>query len=217
MADFLYLTLSDYVQHKHTPQEPEALEFYAGIDRQIGRLLELGAVLGATADHGMNGKTSPNGEPNVLYLGSLLREKFGTGIAVICPITDPYVLHHGALGGFVYVHLEDTSRAEEIARWILEIPGVTEVYSREPAAEKLELPADRIGDLVVMCASDYVLGRTPEDHDLSLLGDVLRSHGGRSEEMVPMLLSQMPSPEHVERSDTRSFDIFEFLCSGDAP
>ena len=213
LADFLYLTLSDYVQHKHAPREPEALEFYAGIDARLRRYLDAGAVVGVTADHGMNGKTGPRG-PNVIYLESALREQFGGGFSVVCTITDPYVVHHGALGGFVCVHLEQPSRAAEVARFAAEIDGVSEVYDRELAARKLEMPADRIGDLVVMADRGHVLGRTPEHHDLSQLGGVLRSHGSRYEEIVPMLLSEPPSDQHRRQleCDPRSFDLFEFLC-----
>src|SRR5262245_6858560 len=104
LANFLYLSTTDYIRHKYAPERRESLDFYAGIDRELGRLVELGATVGATADHGMNAKQKPNGEPNVIYLESLLVEKFGKGFRVILPITDPYVVHHGALGSFAVVH-----------------------------------------------------------------------------------------------------------------
>src|SRR6185295_3973570 len=100
----LYLSTTDFIQHKFTPTDREALDFYAGIDQQLGRLMQLGAVIGFTADHGMNAKQKADGSPNVLYLESLLDEKFGNGFRVILPITDPYVVHHGALGSFAVVH-----------------------------------------------------------------------------------------------------------------
>ena len=212
-ADFLYLTLSDYVQHKHTPDEPEALEFYAGIDSVIGRCLDAGARVGITADHGMNGKTTA-GKPNVVFVEDELRAAFGAGIRVICTITDPYVVHHGALGGFVVVHLEDPSRADAICRHCLTLPGVAEALPREAAAAKLELPADRLGDLVVLSTRNWVLGRSAEHHDLAMLGGVLRSHGSRYEEIVPLILSE-PMPQSQQEnawSDLRSFDLFPLLC-----
>jgi phosphonoacetate hydrolase len=104
-ADFLYLSTTDYMQHKFAPEAPEALDFYAGMDEQLGRLLELGALVGVTADHGMNAKQRPDGSPNVIYLESTLENEFGPGFRVILPITDPYVVHHGALGSFAQVHL----------------------------------------------------------------------------------------------------------------
>lgn len=215
-ADFLYLTLSDYVQHKHAPHETEALDFYAGIDAVVGRCLDAGAVLGITADHGMNGKTNEE-RPNIIFLEEKLSQQFGPGNRVICTITDPYVVHHGALGGFVTIHLADPSQAEEIGKWCLQLPGIAEVHGRQQAAWKLELPEDRIGDLVVLATRDFVIGRTSEDHDLSLLGNVLRSHGSRYEEMVPLLTSTPLNPGHLAyaQGDPRSFDLFRFLCPAD--
>ena len=101
--------------------------------------------------------------------------EFGEGNKVICPITDPYVVHHGALGSYVTVHLLESGRATEIAGWIRGLQGVTEVLEKSEAAALLELPADRIGDLVVMSAADTVLGRSPGHHDLSQLDRPLLS------------------------------------------
>lgn len=215
-ADFLYLTLSDYVQHKHAPDEEEAIAFYAAMDERIARYLAAGAAVGLTADHGMNGKTSVGGEHRVIWLQSEMDGAHGDGAGrVILPITDPYVVHHGALGGFGVIHLSDPSRSAEVAAWALGLPGVTEAYTRPVAAEKLELPADRIGDVVVLAARDHVIGKSPQDHDLSLLGGRLRSHGGRYEEMVPLVLSTPLSADQRAwvQGDPRSFDLFALLCS----
>jgi phosphonoacetate hydrolase len=217
LADFCYLTTTDYIQHKHAPAEPEALDFCAGLDREIGRLLDLGAVVGITADHGMNGKCDARGNPRVIHLETLLTERFGPGFRVICPITDPYVAHHGALGSAVTVYLPRGADPLAVARWVLELDGVTEVHDRESAARKLELPADRIGDLFVLSGRDWVIGRTPTHHDLSQLGGrPLRSHGGRYEEMVPLLLSEPLRGEYLARAagDPRNFDVFDFTCNG---
>jgi phosphonoacetate hydrolase len=215
-ADFLYLSTTDYIQHGFAPDEAGALEFYAGIDQQIGRLLELGAVIGVTADHGMNAKQTADGAPNVVYLESELVQAFEAEFRVILPITDPYVAHHGALGSFAWVHLPEGMDSFKIARWLCERAGITEVLGRAAAARKLQLPADRIGDLAVLAGRDTVLGRTPEHHDLSALHGGLRSHGGRYEEMVPFLLSQPLKPAFRARAmaDVRNFDIFDFTCNG---
>jgi phosphonoacetate hydrolase len=217
-ADFLYLSLTDYIQHKHAPETPQALDFLEALDRQIGRLLDLGAVVGATADHGMNAKNTEDGRPRVIYLQSLLDERFGRGHRVVCPITDPYVKHHGGLGSLVCVHVDAAKPVEEVAGWIDELAGITEVHCRAKAARKLELPPDRIGDLVVLSGRDVVIGQTPQDHDLSLLEGGLRSHGGRYEDMVPMLLSEPLNGGYRCRAacDPRNFDIFEFTCNGGA-
>lgn len=215
-ADFCYLTLTDYMQHKYAPEAPEALDFYAGIDEQIGRLRELGCVVAATADHGMNAKCNADGQPNVIYLETELQQQFGRGITVICPITDPYVVHHGALGSAVTVYLPSRLDTNDVANWILSLDGVAEIYTRAMAVKKLELPADRIGDLFVLSSRDFVIGRTPAHHDLSQLAGRLRSHGGRYEEMVPLLLSHPLNQEYYLKSqgDPRNFEIFDFVCNG---
>ena len=95
------------------------------------------------------------------------------------------------------------------------LPGVTEVYGRN-AAEKLELPADRLGEMVALSGRNVVLGRTPEWHDLKALEGGLRSHGGRYEEMVPLLFSHPLRPEYAARvaGDPRNFDVFDFTVNG---
>ena len=215
-ADFLYLSLTDYMQHKYAPEAPESREFYRGIDTEVGRLLDFGSVLGITADHGMNAKCNAAGEPNVIFLETELAREFGEGCRVICPITDPYVVHHGALGSAVTVYLPDGVDERAVVDWIAALDGVTEVHTRESAMAKLELPGDRIGDLFVLSARDWVIGRTPEHHDLSKLEDTLRSHGGRYEEMVPFLISEPLKAGYaaLAKGDPRNFDIFDFVCNG---
>jgi len=178
--------------------------------------LELGATLGITADHGMNAKCKPDGSPNVIYLETLLRETFKLEFKVILPITDPYVLHHGALGSFAVVHAPSTASFEKVAKWLLNLPGITEVHDRATAAAKLELPTDRIGDLIVLSGRDTVIGRTPAHHDLKAVASGLRSHGGRYEEMVPFIISEPLNDEYTVRAaaDPRNFDIFDFACNG---
>jgi phosphonoacetate hydrolase len=220
LADFLYLSTTDFMQHKFVPEAPEALEFYAGIDQLTGRLLSLGAIVGVTADHGMNSKQKADGSPNVIYLETELNARFGPGFRVILPITDPYVVHHGALGSFAQVHLPQTPRPgldpATVISWLLSLPGITEAHDRATAARLMELPPDRMGDLVVCSGRDVVLGRTTEYHDLKAIEGGLRSHGGRFEEMVPFLLSEPLKPDYAARSraDVRNFDIFDFTCNG---
>ena len=66
--DVMYLSTTDYVQHKHAPGDPDANRFYAMLDRYLARLDALGAVVGVTADHGMNAKTRLDASPNVIFL-----------------------------------------------------------------------------------------------------------------------------------------------------
>jgi phosphonoacetate hydrolase len=217
LADFLYLSLTDYMQHTYAPDAEESLAFYEAMDAEIGKLLQLGAIVGATADHGMNAKAKTDGSPNVLFVEDMLEEQFGeNGFRVICPITDPYVKHHGALGSYVVVHTGDHSNAGEIKNWLAVQPGITEVYDKATAVRVLEQPEDRIGDLVVLSARDVVLGRRPQYHDLSALDGTLRSHGGRYEEMVPMVISHPLNKTYKMKAagDPRNFDIFDFTING---
>jgi phosphonoacetate hydrolase len=216
LADFLYLSTTDYMQHKFAPDDPESLDFYASLDTEIGNLLQQGALIGITADHGMNAKQLPDGSPNVIYLQSELETEFGHGFRVILPITDPYVAHHGALGSFAQVHLPGQVDGRKVRDWILRRPGVTECHDRETAVRLMELPEDRTGDLVVASGRNVVLGRTAQDHDLSALAGGLRSHGGRYEEMVPLIFSHPINAEFAPllAGDVRNFDIFEITCNG---
>lgn len=217
LADFLYLSLTDYMQHTYSPEVEESLAFYEAMDKEIGKLLDLGAIVGATADHGMNAKVKKDGSPNVLFVEDMLEAQFGgNGFRVICPITDPYVKHHGALGSYVVVHLGDTSRINEIKNWLSVQPGITEVYDKATAVRVLEQPEDRTGDLVVLAGRDVVVGRRPKYHDLSALDGTLRSHGGRYEEMVPMIISHPLNAIYKMKAagDPRNFDIFDFTING---
>ncbi len=216
MADFLYLSLTDYMQHTYAPDAEESLAFYEAMDIQLGKLLKLGAIIGATADHGMNAKVKADGTPNVLFIETILSEKFGSGFRVICPITDPYVKHHGALGSYVVVHVSDQSKIESVKKWLQLQPGITEVYDKETAVRILEQPEDRIGDLVVLSARDVVVGRTMAHHDLKALDGTLRSHGGRYEEMVPFIISQPLNKAYKMRAsgDPRNFEVFDFTVNG---
>lgn len=215
LADFLYLSLTDYIQHKHAADDPVAIDFIAALDEEIGRLLALGAVVGLTADHGMNAKQTPAGAPNVIYLEGLLAAKLGPGSKVILPITDPYVKHHGALGSFAVIHLAQASQLEAARQLLAATRGISEVHDKASAVAHLELPADRIGDLCVLSTRDVVLGTRPELHDLTAVASGLRSHGGRYEEMVPFLVSEPLSASHARRvrGDLRNFEIFELTVN----
>ena len=219
ISDFLYLSLTDYMQHTYAQDTEESLAFYEAMDTEFGNLLKVGAIIGATADHGMNAKVKPDGSPNVLFIETILTEKFGPGFRVICPITDPYVKHHGALGSYVVVHISDKSKIQVVKNWLSLQSGITEVYEKDLAVRILEQPEDRIGDLVVLSGRDVVVGRTPEHHDLKALDGTLRSHGGRYEEMVPFIISHPLNKQYRMRAggDPRNFDIFDFAINGTQP
>ena len=214
-ADLLYLTLSDYVQHKYAPGSKEADSFMSAIDRCIGRLVELGATVAVTGDHGMNDKSNDDGTPNVLFLEEELDRKYGKGFArVICPITDPFVRHHGALGSFVrvYVNKPDVDMTE-VLEFCRSFSQVELAMDGSTAAEKFEMPLDREGDIVVIATRHAVLGSRTEEHDLANLGDHrLRSHGGLSEQRIPLLRSS-PITGEVPKRDWRNYDVFDLALN----
>ncbi|MGD9617285.1 MAG: phosphonoacetate hydrolase [Alphaproteobacteria bacterium] len=197
-ADLLYLSLSDYVQHGHAPDEPEALDFHAALDARLARLEELGCTVALTADHGMNDKALPDDRPHVIFLEDVLNAQFGSGaVRVICPITDPFVRHHGALGSFVRVYRRGTVPLATLAQAVRALPGIDAVLTRDEAAALWELPRDREADLVATGDRNTVIGASAAEHDLSALaGHRLRSHGGAGEQTVPFLLLRPLSPEY---------------------
>jgi phosphonoacetate hydrolase len=213
-SDLMYLSLSDYVQHKYAPEQPEAIAFMRDVDQRIAQLLALGAVVGVVADHGMNDMATIDGKPKVLYLGDVLDAQYGSGATrTVCPITDPFVRHHGAMGGFVRVHLfAPDLLPETVAAFIRSLPGIALALPREEACRRFDLPEDREGDLVIIAEKGLALGARAEDHDLTqLAGERLRSHGGLAEQQVPFLLSHPLTPQHRAALDVpalRNFDIF---------
>jgi phosphonoacetate hydrolase len=215
--DVMYLSLTDYIQHKHAPGDPVADAFYQVLDRYWGRLADLGAVVGLTADHGMNGKHRPDGTPNVIYLEPLLAQCAPPEqTRVILPITDPYVVHHGALGSFATIYVREKALVPALRARLAAVPGIVYLGTRDEAAARFELPPDRIGDLVAVSAQDVVLGKSPAAHDLSLLKEPLRSHGGISEQRVPLVVSAPLHPDYRLPSRLRNFDIFDLVLNGAA-
>lgn len=206
--ELMYLSTTDYVQHKAAPGSEMANRFYAMFDAYVGKLDALGCTLVITADHGMNDKHLPNGEPDVVYLQSLMDEWYGKGtMRVILPITDPYVVHHGALGSFATVYLPEGVSQDEVAARICGIEGIALAVTAAEACERFELPADRIGDVVVISTRQKVIGTSPDRHDLSGLTEPLRSHGGITEQRVPMIANR---PISVPQGRIlRNFDVFD--------
>lgn len=211
--DLMYLSTTDYVQHKEAPGTPVANAFYAMIDRYMARLQAAGAVIGLTADHGMNAKFDAAGNPDVVYLQDVLDARLGTGLArVILPITDPYVVHHGALGSFATVYLAPSVSATAAAALVASLPGIDLALQRDDACARFELPPDRMGDLVVVSSRHVVIGTSVSRHDLSGLDAPLRSHGGISEQQVPLLVNRRLQGVPAD-TRLRNFDIFDLLLN----
>jgi phosphonoacetate hydrolase len=210
--DLLYVSLTDYVQHKQAPGGVLADCFYGRFDELLGEYLAEGFVVGVTADHGMNAK------PRILYLEEILIDAGISTARVVLPITDPYVVHHGALGSFAWVHVPaaDVPRARER---LTELAGIEEVYTREEAAVIYQHPLDRIGDLSVAADATTALGTAEAKHDLSHLADGLRSHGGRHEQIVPIIVSHPLQPTYAAwlASGIQNSDLHDVLLNGLVP
>lgn len=211
--DVMYLSTTDYIQHKHAPGTPGANDFYAMMDRYLGQLDAMGCVIALTADHGMNAKTGMDAKPDVIYLQDVLDEWTGPAACrVILPITDPYVVHHGALGSFATVYLPAGCDEAALIQRLAARRGIEGVYTRAQAAEHFELPPDRIGDLVIISERFTVLGTSAARHDLTALDVPLRSHGGVSEQRVPVILNRaIAEIDHQRR--WRNFDAFDLALN----
>ena len=215
----LYLSLTDYIQHKHAPDHPAALAFYAALDHRFARLEELGATVALTADHGMKDKCAEDGSYHIVYLQDLLDARFGAGgTKVICPITDAFVGHHGSLGGFVRVYCSGRVQPRAVAEFIRPLDGIEEALEREEAARRFDLPADVEGDVAVISTEDYCVGMGRADHDLAELhGERLRTHGGLSERDVPFIVSRPLNAGYRARAQSEQLmnhHVFDYAING---
>jgi len=186
----------------------------------LGQLVAMGANVAVTADHGMNDKSKPDGSPNVIFLQDVLDTALGEGrTKVILPITDPYVRHHGALGSYATVFIQDSRvLAIDVMKVLTKQQGIDMVMERYAAAKSFELPPDRIGDLIVSADRGTVLGGRRTEHDLSkLAGHRLRSHGGLSDRNTYLMFSRPLNDQYAAIANSRqlrNFDVFEFALNG---
>lgn len=213
--DVMYLTTTDYVQHKYAPDDEQAKSFYAMFDRYLGELDELGAAIVVTADHGMKPKHLADGSPAVIYVQDLLDQWLGKDAArVILPITDPYVVHHGALGSFATAYLPHGADEADIIARLKATEGMTHVLTRDEAVERFELPADRIGDIVMVSGENICIGTSEHRHDLAALNEPLRSHGGLTEQVVPFIVNRVL--DLPQAPELRNFDAFFYATTAAA-
>ena len=215
-ARLVYASLTDFVQHSASPGEPLADDFYRAIDRCLQGALDAGFSIGLVADHGMNAKAGADGSPNVRFLDDELSEAGIEGVT-LCPITDPYVAHHAALGSLAWIHLprdDGNDVAHDRARAVLAgLPGIEAVLDRHAAAAAFDLPADRIGDIVVLADGETVLGRSRELHDLSALHGTLRSHGGLHEQTVPLIVLDPLADGALDGRELHNRDLHDLLLN----
>ena len=190
--DVMYLSTTDYVQHKHAPGTPAANAFYAMMDGYLAQLDALGATIALTADHGMNAKTDAAGAPQSSTCRTVLDALIGAGAArVILPITDPYVAHHGSLGSFATAYLPaGADAAALIGEAAQRCPASRSCSTRAEAARALRAAARPHRRPRRRLRAAHVLGTSASRHDLSGLDAPLRSHGGISEQIVPLLFNR---------------------------
>ena len=217
--DILYLSLTDFIQHACAPGHPDADSFYAELDARFGRFEALGATVALTADHGMNEKTHDDGTPCVVWLQDILDTELGEGAStVICPITDAFVGHHGALGGFVRVYCREGIASGRVIDAIAGVPGLERVLSREAVAREFDLPVGPEGDVAVIGDARTVIGAREVDHDLGgLKGQRLRTHGSVHEADVPIILNRPVSDEYARRAEVarlHSYEVFDYAFNG---
>ena len=211
--DIIYLSTTDYVQHKAAPGTPDANAFYAMIDGYLAQMDAMGATIALTADHGMNAKTKADGTPNVIYLQDWFDRELGKdAVRVILPITDPYVVHHGALGSFAVAYLPEGADVSALISRLRGVEGIELVVDRGEGCRRFELPPDRTGDLIIVSTRHVVLGTSESKHDLSGLDAPLRSHGGISEQTVPLLFNRR-TEGLPGKSRFRNFDIFDIALN----
>lgn len=209
--DVMYLTTTDYVQHKYAPDDAEAQAFYEMFDRYLTELDAMGAAIVVTADHGMKPKHLADGSPAVVYVQDLLDEWLGEAAArLILPITDPYVVHHGALGSFATAYLPEGADEADIIARLKATDGITHVLTRAEAVEQFELPADRIGDIVLVSGENICIGTSESRHDLAALNEPLRSHGGLTEQVVPFIVNRVL--DLPGKPELRNFDAFYYAA-----
>ena len=212
--DIMYLSTTDFIQHKYAPGDEVANAFYAMFDRYIGQLNINNNSIIVTADHGMQPKSRSDGSPNAIFLQDILDETLGKDISkVILPITDPYVVHHGALGSFATVYLDDKSRIHDAIVEIQKIDDIEVVLTNEEGCTQYDLPTDRMGDIICMSSKNSTIGSAEKAHDLSKLKEPLRSHGGLHEREVPFI-----SNKKINLNDANvklnNYDAFYYAISG---
>ena len=212
--DIMYLSTTDFIQHKYAPGDEVANAFYAMFDRYIGQLNINNNSIIVTADHGMQPKSRSDGSPNAIFLQDILDETLGKDISkVILPITDPYVVHHGALGSFATVYLDDKSRIHDAIVEIQKIDDIEVVLTNEEGCAQYDLPTDRMGDIICMSSKNSTIGSAEKAHDLSKLKEPLRSHGGLHEREVPFI-----SNKKINLNDANvklnNYDAFYYAISG---
>ena len=212
--DIMYLSTTDYIQHKYAPGHEVANKFYAMFDKYIGQLDDTGATIVITADHGMKPKSKEDGSPNAFYLQDHLDKLFDKGkTKVILPITDPYVVHHGSLGSFATIYLDNKNDLDSVITEIKNIKDIEVVLNKEEACSRYNLPGDRMGDIICMSSEYMTIGSSMEKHNLNDLKEPLRSHGGLHEREVPFIINKKMN-QIDSTKQLYNYDAFYYVILG---
>jgi len=213
--NIMYLSTTDYIQHKYAPGHEVANKFYAMFDKYIGLLDDTGATIIITADHGMKPKSKEDNSPNAIFLQDHLDSLFGEDkTKVILPITDPYVVHHGALGSFATIYLDNKENLNEVISEIKKIKDIEVVLNKEEACSKYNLPNDRMGDVICMSSEYMTIGSSKNKHNLSELKEPLRSHGGLHEREVPFIINKKID-QIASNKQLYNYDAFYYAIIGE--
>ena len=212
--DIMYLSTTDFIQHKYAPGHEIANKFYLMFDKYIGLLDDSGATIVITADHGMKPKSKRDGSPNAIFLQDYLDKIFDKDkTKVILPITDPYVVHHGSLGSFATIYLSDKNDLVSVIDEIKKIKDIEVVLEKKEACYKYNLPEDRMGDIICMSSEYTTIGSSANKHDLSGLNEPLRSHGGLHEREVPFIINKKMY-QISKKKQLYNYDAFYYAILG---
>ena len=195
--DLLYCTTNDFVFHHHGPGTPEAADQIRWMNEYVRRIHEADPErrIYITADHGMNQK-------HRLINFQAMADRRGLRLYCLPPLKDRYIENHiYQEGGILYVFLENESQREGFLALAQSTPEVERVLACSQAAEEFHLPADRIGDYVMLAAADCAFGEVEGER---LVTDAVRTHGSLYEQEIPLWAIY---PEESEEKYEYSKDI----------
>jgi len=107
----------------------------------------------------------------------------------------------------------DCTAIDALRARLAAVDGIEVVLTGAEGCARFELPPDRMGDLIVISKQDVVLGTRRIKHDLSGLDVPLRSHGGISEQIVPLIFSKPVATDVTSRARLRNFDIIDIALN----
>jgi len=198
---FLYVHTTDFPMHRWRPEEKESLLHLRRVDEYLGEAIRKApdAALLVTADHGMNNK---------IFCLDLARICAGRGWPLqfaVSPVADRLIEHHGGHGGVSYLYLKRPGDTENVLQILNSLDGVEEVLDRQTAAYRFHLPADRLGDLVVLAGPDCVFGSLNEEK--TLLPEGYRNHGSLHESDIPILSYNLNGKDTSLRRMRYNFEL----------